>query len=201
MAGRKISLRARAAACVALVIAGFAAPSIAATSGPIVVAQEDGFGTIPFGLRSDTGRVQKLAQTFVAPKEAHKLALVSVPFRGAKGSAVVKVFEVGEKPPFGTLLGEATVAVEDGEHPVQLRPALAVDPGQRYSIVLEAARRRHSFTAGFVSAGSYRGGQLWCYCPRWKDGGPTDKRWWQSAKELDHPKEDLTFELRFWRKG
>lgn len=111
------------------------------------------------------------------------------------------MFEVGEKPPFGTLLRELTVAVDDGERAVRLRPAPVVEPGQRYSVVLEPARRRHLFSAGFVSAGSYRGGRLWCYCPRWKNGGPTDRRWWQSAKELGSPKDDLTFELRFWREG
>lgn len=61
MAGRRISLRARATASVVFVLASGAAPSTAAADGPIVVAQEDGYGTIPFGLRSDTGRVQKLA--------------------------------------------------------------------------------------------------------------------------------------------
>ncbi|HYP22724.1 MAG TPA: hypothetical protein VEV43_04050, partial [Actinomycetota bacterium] len=155
----------------------------------------------------ETGRAQKLAQTFKAPEGAHKLASVSLPLSGA-AKAVVKVYEVGERPPFGTLLKEMVVTVGDasgepasGWVRLPVRPAVAMKAGHRYSLVLKTDRKRDQLWTSHAND-RYRGGQSWCFCPVWKNQEiDFDTLRWQSAEDLDRPTDDLAFELRFWRKG
>lgn len=210
MAGRtnRLAIRATALGVAALAAgAGLAPATGAAGSGGIVVSQTDTNASIGFGHRSDVDHVQKLAQTFVAPKGAHKLASLSLLLAG-KGNAVVKIYEVGKRPPFGTRLRKIVLPVDQywgdpGTAPqrARIRPALVVEPGQRYSLVLTTQRRRKSLIAAGGIAG-YRRGAYWCFCPQWKDGAvDVEGAHWQSAEELDSPLMDLTFELGFWRKG
>lgn len=211
MAGRRTSRAARLAAVgVTVAVTGAVVPSAAGPSGagPIVASQTDMNASIPFGWRTDTGKAQKIAQTFVAPKEAHKLASVSLVLAGTKSNAVLKVFEVGKKPPFGTLLRKLEVPVDyhwgdPGSRWItaRVRPALVVEPGARYSFALKSERpRRTMASAGGMN--EYRGGQWWCFCPTWTNGGADyDNVRWQSGKELDSPTMDVTFKLGFWRKG
>lgn len=204
MAGRRITLVTRAAAAAVVVFATAAA----AAPGPLVVSHLDTSISIPFGRRSepDAGKFrQKIAQTITAPKGARKLASVSLALEGDDAHAVLRIYEVGKKPPFGTFLREVVLPVDRAwEEPIEwqtarLRPALTVTPGKQYGLVLRAAERRKLLTA---SAGShYPGGEWWCFCPAWNGSADFENASWQSAEELDWPTWDLSFKLRFWRKG
>ncbi|HEX2295891.1 MAG TPA: hypothetical protein VHN37_11335 [Actinomycetota bacterium] len=208
MAGRRKALSTRRAFVCAVLAATAAVPASGATAasgdGPIVVSQLEANVSMTFG-RREKGFMQKLAQTFVAPKEAHKLASLSLVLAGTDDAAVVKVYEVGKKPPFGTFLHEARVPVDaqwDGTtewQTVRIRPALAVEPGERYSIVVRAASRRMRMGAAGGTNG-YRRGQRWCYCPEWNGGIDYEAAHWQSDEELGYGNDDLMFKLRFWRK-
>jgi hypothetical protein len=208
MAGRKSSLaRVVAAGVAALSAVGVPPASAATVDGPIVVSQVRTNSSITFGRRAGTGHVQKLAQTFRAPKGAHKLSSVSLILAG-HSNAVVKIYDVGKRAPFGTRLAKRVVAVDyEWGDPgsswvyVRIRPAVVVQPGRRYSLVLTAERRRKSFASAGEN-GNYRRGQQWCFCPLWTNGGVDfENARWQSAKELDAPALDLAFKLRFQRRG
>lgn len=205
MAGRRITLATRAAAVatVALATAAVAAP------GPLVVSQVDMNSSIPFGRRTDSGGAkfhQKIAQTVTAPEGARKLASIGLVLAGRETHAVLRIYEVGENPPFGTLLKKVVIPVDASWGPIaewqtaRLRPALEVTPGKQYGLVLRVQERRRSLAA--AGGGGYDGGERWCFCPVLKGGDPDfENARWQSAEELGTTESDLAFKLRFWRKG
>lgn len=208
MAGRKISFARIAVAGLTALSAAAAVPATAATvDGPVVVSQTGTNSSIPFGRRVPEGHVQKLAQTFRAPKGAHKLSSVSLVLAG-HANAVVKIYDLGKRPPFGTRLRKLVVPVDyEWGDPgsmwvdARIRPAVVVQPGTRYSLVLTAERRRKSFAAA-GDVGNYPGGRHWCFCPLWTNGEVDfENARWQSAEELEAPQLDLAFKLRFWRRG
>lgn len=185
-------------------VAASSTVALAASKGdPLVVSQLDSNVSMTLG-RREHGHFQKLAQTFVAPKTARKLASVSLVLAAEDKEAVVKVYEVGKKPPFGTLLAKVTIPVDaqwDGSiewQKARMRPAITVTPGERYSLVVKpVGRRTRMGAAGGV--GGYGRGQHWCYCPGWDGEIDWENARWQSAEELDSPMMDLMFKLRFWR--
>lgn len=208
MAGRKGALARLAAGGVAALSVVGAAPASAATvDGPIVVSQVLMNASMPFGDGLAEGHVRKLAQTFRAPKGSHKLSSVSL-FLAGDSNAVVKIYDVGPRAPFGTRLAKRVVPVDyqwgepgSGWVNVRIRPALVVQPGRRYSLILTAERPRKRFAASGDS-GHYRRGQQWCFCPAsLSDGVDYDNVRWRPAKETIDSSLDLAFKLRFWRRG
>jgi hypothetical protein len=200
MAGRKILLMLPTATLAVAALAASPAGAVAAPkTGPIVVSQLDTNVSMGLG-RVEPGWNKKIAQIFVPPAEAHKLARVSLMLAGEDETVVVKVYEVGKKPPFGTLLRKTNVVADQqwGQpggtewQRAAIRPALRMDPDKRYSIVLKVADRKAYMAA--AGGSDYERGRTWCYC--WESADFEELAW-----RPDEWGTDLTFRLRFWRRG